>query len=438
MRRALTATVLTAAAVTLAAGNANAAVTPTLTALTSPADGTLHAEWTIPDDPAGFSYAAVRCEDVAQPITDMGRWSRWPGNHTEGFADTTTMTTIRRQVVTVQPGVTYRCYVTEIDVAGGISERSSTLDVTAAGTPAPDPTPEPSPSPTPEPTTTPTPSPSPSPTPTPDPGGGTVLWGTTFENETVDSVGRPPSQGSLGIFSKWFGSVEHDWDPSPNFCELRIMGDGGRTGAKYMRVTVGPSAGASANKPGRCQPQANLNPKAAPGQDRWYGWSQRLTGFDASQIRDNRTYFADVGGGFRYTLKACGNGPGNGLGKLMPPGTDPQRNNHAGLYWRVGTNLASTVGQANVGAFYFDTGILPQWHDVVMHMRWSLGTDGLREVWYDGVKIGAYQGATLGCNSPSNFRVGGIYEGTAVTVQRTQDTDNMRVGTSYAAVDPSQ
>jgi hypothetical protein len=25
-----------------------------------------------------------------------------------------------------------------------------------------------------------------------------------------------------------------------------------------------------------------------------------------------------------------------------------------------------------------------------------------------------------------------------VTVQRTQDTDNMRVGTSYAAIDPSQ
>jgi hypothetical protein len=78
-----------------------------------------------------------------------------------------------------------------------------------------------------------------------------------------------------------------------------------------------------------------------------------------------------------------------------------------------------------------------QWMDFVYHIKWSTGSTGFREEWRDGVKMGRYDGPTLGTLSPFEHRIG-IYEGTAVNHTRTLYVDNHRVGTSYAAVDPSR
>jgi hypothetical protein len=205
-RRTLAALAVFAAAIITAvvALSASAAVTPTLTVLSSLSVGGLHAEWTNPDDPAGVSYNAVRCQDNATPISDLGRWKRWPGNYTEGTAETT----VFQDGTQVQPRHSYRCYVTEIDQAGGLGGRSNLVDATVL---APDPTPTPEPTVSPDPTSTPeppdptptpepSPSPSPSPSPTPEPGiipaDAKPVFSDNFEGalSSLSKVPRPPSR----------------------------------------------------------------------------------------------------------------------------------------------------------------------------------------------------------------------------------------------------
>jgi hypothetical protein len=93
LRRIIAITVALVAALIALPTAANAAVTPELTALTAPADGTLHAEWVNPDDPVGYP-TPPRCSPLnaagTPTIADLGRWLRWPGNYTTGSADTTT------------------------------------------------------------------------------------------------------------------------------------------------------------------------------------------------------------------------------------------------------------------------------------------------------------------------------------------------------------
>jgi hypothetical protein len=286
--------------------------------------------------------------------------------------------------------------------------------------------------------------------PPPPSGGGTVLWGTNFEDapvgETISATSGTPSLSGKYL-GRYFSSIEHDYD-STSLCKATIMGDGGVTGQKYMRIYGGAPKPVNSTR-GRCQPQANLSPKTAPGQDLYYGIAIRLSKVTWSMVQDNGNYFLDTGYGFRYTCKNV-NGPGNGVGKNFAAGTDLKGVRHSQPYWEQGTNLAGTVGAADTGAVFFNldgsnpdgsspTGTLTSWHTIVIHVKWSQSSSGLRETWYDGKKVGTYSGATMGTQcSTANYRVGGIYEGSEITEDRWVDTDNMRVGTTYSAADPSK
>ncbi len=79
-----------------------------------------------------------------------------------------------------------------------------------------------------------------------------------------------------------------------------------------------------------------------------------------------------------------------------------------------------------------------EWMDFVCHIRWSTtSTNALRECWRDGVYMGARTSLNAVDTNIHHFRVG-QYQTTSIDHERTTYIDNVRIGTSYLAVDPSR
>ncbi len=79
-----------------------------------------------------------------------------------------------------------------------------------------------------------------------------------------------------------------------------------------------------------------------------------------------------------------------------------------------------------------------KWMDFVCHVRWSTtATNALRECWRDGTYMGAKTTVNTVAAMPHELRVG-QYQDTVFTHDRTSVFDNVRIGTSYDAVDPSR
>jgi len=81
-----------------------------------------------------------------------------------------------------------------------------------------------------------------------------------------------------------------------------------------------------------------------------------------------------------------------------------------------------------------------KWFDLVFHIRWSSGEDGLLEAWKDGKKIVALRGKTCNGEEVENFKGPNIfvkfggYRGRDVDIVQTVYLDEYRIGTNYAAV----
>ncbi|MEO8504703.1 MAG: heparin lyase I family protein [Acidobacteriota bacterium] len=80
---------------------------------------------------------------------------------------------------------------------------------------------------------------------------------------------------------------------------------------------------------------------------------------------------------------------------------------------------------------------LGSWVDLVVHIRWSTGNDGLVEAWLDGrpFGVGKMTGATL-YTPVSNYLRLGLYRSKGVLSTNHIFLDEVRVGDSYAAVAP--
>ncbi len=79
-----------------------------------------------------------------------------------------------------------------------------------------------------------------------------------------------------------------------------------------------------------------------------------------------------------------------------------------------------------------------RWMDFVCHIRWSTtATNALRECWRDGRHMGASTTANAVSAVKHQLRVG-QYQTSSITHARTTYVDNVRIGTSYAAVDPAR
>ena len=78
-----------------------------------------------------------------------------------------------------------------------------------------------------------------------------------------------------------------------------------------------------------------------------------------------------------------------------------------------------------------------KWMDFVCHIRWSTTRhNALRECWRDG----HYRGAKTSRNAVDTHSParGGLPGGTSIRHTRTMYVDNVRIGTTYRAVDPSR
>ena len=79
-----------------------------------------------------------------------------------------------------------------------------------------------------------------------------------------------------------------------------------------------------------------------------------------------------------------------------------------------------------------------RWMDFVCHIRWSTSAhNALRECWRDGKYMGAKRSRNAVDTEVHHLRIG-VYQETSVRHARTLYADNVRIGTSYAAVDPSR
>jgi hypothetical protein len=202
-----------------------------------------------------------------------------------------------------------------------------------------------------------------------------------------------------------------------------VTSERARTGSRSLKITI--PAALSGGTVGRYQLVAGM-PNGKVSDDRWYGVSVFLAAdWNLLQVNNGRDYFLASLLSYRYT-QIPDNGPGNGInGRIV----DGQR-----VF-----NSTTNLGPSNPEAGDINTGpiVKGQWVDFVMHIKWSKGSDGVREIWRDGAKQGRYSGPTITKDSTFEHRFG-IYEGTQVNHTRTLYLDNHRVGTSYAAVDPSR
>jgi hypothetical protein len=82
--------------------------------------------------------------------------------------------------------------------------------------------------------------------------------------------------------------------------------------------------------------------------------------------------------------------------------------------------------------------VVGEWMDFVCHIRWSTtSTNALRECWRDGEYMGKRTTLNAVDTNSHTFRIG-QYQTTSIDHPRTTYIDNVRIGTSYAAVDPSR
>jgi hypothetical protein len=78
-----------------------------------------------------------------------------------------------------------------------------------------------------------------------------------------------------------------------------------------------------------------------------------------------------------------------------------------------------------------------KWMDFVCHIRWSTtSSNAVRECWRDGQYMGARTSRNAVAAKIHKFRIG-QYQETNLLHTRTSYFDNVRIGTSYDAVDPS-
>ncbi len=422
-----------------------------------------------------FSYFAVRYSN--DPASDKATWTRLPGNHPGPLS------------VTHQPGYgTFYYYVTAIDTAGNVSDRSSVAAATVndpAGAPdAPtglravldeevyvllstDPSSESDysytafrrgPSAT---------------------GPWTRLDGNHVTPSTVDSPGpgrwyyyatandtqglysartpvvdvlvpdqttpepapRPAASwefdGESGSIIPPYSTDVTRWGTALNSsASLATSTDRARAGTRSAKLTLPPSGGSSSRW------QQGTGVTMRNGEEHWMGVSVYLPeSFDLAQVNNGADYFAIIGL-MRWTGSNSGtyNGPGGGLGlRRVNPATGGANDSYP-VQWRSG--ILNTSPAVNMGA-----PVKGAWTDFMQRIRWSTGSDGFMEWWRDGVYRGRYDGPTMmastsrtGAVTPRDMPIThrfGMYQGGSVTQSRTIYWDNHRLGKSYAEVDPA-
>ncbi len=274
---------------------------------------------------------------------------------------------------------------------------------------------------------------------------GKVLWSGDFEAGGVPhganglSCGTGVADGPDSAVDQ-YASVEEMGNTA---CTNAVSFSGERTRTSDSRRALKLVMGAAQQRE-LAASKFTWTPDDRGGVDQWYGFSMYydsdwlLGGGLLSEISGSswHTPVAWRMDGDNGSLNFSGdmnmsNANGQPYQKFSTPHMVLRRNtvqNSRGLY---------TDGQ---GLDKLDLGpiVTNKWMDFVCHIRWSTtSTNALRECWRDGQYMGGRTSRNAVAPKIHKFRIG-QYQETNLAHTRTSYFDNVRIGTSYDAVDPSR
>ncbi|WP_198681174.1 polysaccharide lyase family 7 protein [Lentzea terrae] len=246
------------------------------------------------------------------------------------------------------------------------------------------------------------------------------------------ALGATPVQAAVQHTLDWESTAQQriPAEPPPGWeaqYDADLRNPGGRPQASIARSPEPVRAGASAvrfeldrNNPGpQDGPRAELAGDELGGE-RWYGFSIYLP----ESWKADRA--ADIVTQWHHTLNT---------------GSPPLAIETQGGNWRISQNWEDSEKDTPVGAYQ-----VGRWTDWVVHVRWSAGSDGLLEIWKDGVPVPGFEHKT-GKNSyrdPRAYMKIGIYkwpwkDQQSDTTNRVMYHDELRIADasgSYQQVAP--
>jgi hypothetical protein len=167
------------------------------------------------------------------------------------------------------------------------------------------------------------------------------------------------------------------------------------------------------------------------GQEMWYGWSLLVP-----------AGFSHPSGGKFHIVGQWHHRPA----RPRRPGEPPQVSGPPPLALRLaaqnGWNVFTLVGRDSPQAPTRTLGSIPvrsgAWADLVLHIRWSAGSDGFVEAWLDGRPLtqGRRPGPTLYDPASNNYLRLGLYRGDGFRTTNHVYYDEVRIGASRQAVEP--
>jgi hypothetical protein len=198
---------------------------------------------------------------------------------------------------------------------------------------------------------------------------------------------------------------------------VQISTDYARSGTRSARITVHEGDVEQKGDDGRSVERAELDSGHFPllGQDVWYGFSFLLPpGFP---VIDNRLVLASWKQSDVEGSPLIGQRFRNGRHSITirPPGSG-------------GSGKTYRLPDIQLG----------RWHDMIYHVRYSLGEDGRVEVWMGGTRGLSYAGPTASKGGANRFyNKVGLYRD-RWPEPMTMYLDNYTLGESFEAVDPAR
>ncbi len=272
---------------------------------------------------------------------------------------------------------------------------------------------------------------------------GIVLWEGGFERGGVPAGANGPDCGTGDDDGKpgldEYTSVEEEGNTSCDV-EVALVEEPTRSSdsRRALQVTLGPG-----QQRAQLSSEHTWSPDDRGSVEEWYGFSlyygedwqlgDGLAGEVSAEDWHNPVAFRTSEGNGSLNLSGdldLDNADGREFETFDEPHLVLRRNtvlNEEGFY------------DDGLGLDKLDLGpiVAGRWIDVVCHVRWSTTETGaLRECWRDGEYRGKRTSLNAANADPHSLRVG-AYQTTTIDHPRTTYVDNVRIGTSYDAVDPS-
>jgi hypothetical protein len=262
----------------------------------------------------------------------------------------------------------------------------------------------------------------------PESAGGNLLLYDGFEG------------GKVG--SGWTGFALHKRTPRPEDSgSVDIVSDPVRKGKYALKLTIRPGDAVVGGDKARDKERAEfirlnnckkgsctLGTEGAEGTELWYAWSI-LIPEDYKYVSAKPNY--QIMGQWHDQPK-----PGEKPTGYSPPISVHYESSGDAQRFRIEYGLRQRGGPLQE----FDAPIQKgKWVDLMFHIRFSTGSDGFVEAWRDGESFKSSSGATrlTGTNmynSQPNYLRLGLYRGRGQTQTNTFYYDEIRIGTTKAAV----